>query len=109
MLGLAAASARAQFVAASSSEYLHDLVGVPPCSNEIGHKAHRSVDVVEERSVAAAEVVQPWFTVGREHEPVLGALAVAGEPYVAGPAVLGQRIEFVLPERSLLRRGDELD
>ena len=88
---------------------MHDLVGVPPGANEISHQPHRSVDVVEERSVAAAEVVQPRFAVGREYETVLGALAVAGEPYVAAPAVLGQRIEFVLTEGSLLRRGDELD
>ena len=53
---------------------VHHLVGVAPAAQQVGHHAHRAVDVVEEQLVAGAQVVQPGLAVRRVDE------AVAGQP-----------------------------
>ncbi len=71
--------------------------------------SHRGRDVVEERLVAGAQVVEPGLAVGRRREAVLGAATVAREADVALEAVARQRVALVQPELALLIRGDELE
>src|SRR5436190_9364539 len=75
----------------------------------LAHEAHRPVDVVEERLVARAEVVEAGLTVRRLDEPVLGAAAVTGEADVALPAVARKRVALVEAEPQLLLRRDQLE
>src|SRR5262252_561441 len=63
----------------------------------LGHETHRRVDVVEEVLVAGAEVVEARLAVGRLHEAVLRAAAVAGEADVALETVARQRLALVEP------------
>ena len=60
------------------------------------------IDVVEERLVAGAQVVQPGLAVGRRDEAVLRALAVAGEANVALAAVAGSVSRLASPNCALL-------
>src|SRR5665647_519408 len=61
---------------------------------------------MEEGLEAGAEVVEPRLPVGRAHEAVLGAAAVAGEAHVALEAVLRQLVELVPTELPLFLRLD---
>ena len=58
--------------------------------------------MVEELFLAGAQVVQPRLAIRRRDEPAAGTFTVAGEPHVALPAILGQAVQFVEPERALL-------
>ena len=69
----------------------------------------RAVDMVEEVEVAGAQVVETGFTIGREGEAVLRALAVAGEQRGAFAALAGERVALGIAERSLLGLRDQLD
>lgn len=48
---------------AGAGEDGHDLVGVAPGADQVGHEAHRPVDVGEELLVTGAEVVESRFAV----------------------------------------------
>src|SRR5690606_38605790 len=81
----------------------HDQRGGPPLAQQSGHGPHRTVDVVEERLEAGAQVVEARFTVRSGVEAVLGAAAVAGEADVAVEAVSRQGVVLVLAEPPLPR------
>ena len=75
----------------------HELGGCPASTQQPCHGFDRPPDVIEELLVARAQVMLPWLAVRRGREPVLGTAAVAGEPYVAVAAELGQGVVLVLP------------
>src|SRR6266550_4201538 len=112
-LPLLAASARTGVVAAPLRVYGQhlggDLVRIPSRRQELLHAAHRRIDVPEEDLVARTEVIQPRFAVGGLDEPVLRAAAVAREQERARAAVPRQRVPLIRPERTLLRRRNELE
>ena len=87
----------------------HDLGRRSPTPQQITHRSHRPVDVVEERLEAWTQVVQAGFPVRRRDEAVLRATAVAGEADVALEAVPRQGVALVEPELPLLRGRDELE
>jgi hypothetical protein len=116
-LVLVAAAAGARVVAADAGEALLVFGGEEVVCvgwraflvEQLGHFAHRAVDMVEELFVAGAQVVEPVLAVGSADEPVTGAAAVAGEAHLAVEAVLRQRVEFGPTERDLLLGCDEID
>ena len=71
---------------------------------QVAHGPHRLIDVVEEREIAVAQVVQAGLAVGVLDEAVLGAATVTGEAHIAVQALLGQGVELGLPE--LLLAGE---
>src|SRR5687767_7916572 len=84
-------------------EHCHRLVRVPAPAQEVGHQSHRTIDVLEERHVAGAEVVQPGLAVRCGQEAVLWTLTMTRESHAAVTAVLRQRVAFGEPELPLLR------
>src|SRR5262249_32972077 len=81
---------------------LHD-VGRRASVLELGrHEPHVRIDVVKERLVARTQVIQAIFAVRRACEPMLRALAVAGEAHLAFTAVARKRSLLGLAEIALL-------
>src|SRR3990172_10231687 len=117
VLELAATATRAGLVAARAGvlhgqgpflfagQDPHHLVGEPPLLQQVGHQAHRVIDVVEEGFVAGAQVVEAWFAVGSQDESVARALSIAGESDFALAAIARQGIALVVPELLLLFRA----
>ncbi len=89
-------------------EQVHDLRSLAAAREDLGHQAHRSLRVREERLEPGAEPVEAGLTVGREQQAVLWALAVAGEEVLARAAEGGQRLLLGLPERALLLGAHEV-
>jgi carboxyl-terminal processing protease len=77
----------------SQSEHLslpaHDLGRRPVLQQQVGHEAHRLVDVVEKQLEAGTQVVQSGLAGRRLGEAVARAFAMAGKAHVALAAVLG--------------------
>lgn len=90
-------------------QQVHDLIRVAPAAQQVGHQLHRVVDVVEEQLVSGAQVVQSWLAIGRVDEAVAWAFAITGEQHFTITAVLGQAVELVLAEFTLLVRANQLD
>ena len=59
--------------------------------------------------VTGAEIVQPFFAIGRLDEPVLGTSAIAGFEDFAFPAVLRQTVLFIGAEFFLRLAVDQRD
>ena len=83
--------------------------GARSCGEQVGHRSHRLLDVVEEELEGRAQVVEAGLAVGGGDEAVLRAAAVAGEAHVAFAAVARQRVALVQAELPLLLGGDQLD
>src|SRR5262249_20494449 len=107
---LAAAAAGARVVPASpgvrDGVARHQVGSRPARAEQAGHRPHRLADMVEEILITRAQIMQPWFAVGRGREPVLRAAAVAREPDIALQAVPGQRGPLCLPELLLLGKDN---
>src|SRR3954447_9827250 len=87
VLPLQAAAARAGLVAATAcilqGVELRQLGGRPVLAEQGAHDPHRTVDMMEERLEARAEIVQAGFAGGGLDEAVFRTAAVAGETDVA--------------------------
>ena len=64
--------------------------------------------MVEEFSIAFAEIVQAWVAAWCMEKTILGTAAVADKAYLAVEAVLGKRVSFGVAETSLPREFDEI-
>lgn len=112
-LNLLAAAAGAGIIAACPGQSLlevflvfhrqqgHDFSRGAALAQQRGHDLHRPVDVVEERFVPGAEIVQPWLAVWGVVEAVFGAAAVAGKTHLTGAAGIGQAVQLVLAKLPL--------
>src|SRR5262245_1323764 len=74
----------------SLREHRHDVRARLPASKEVREHAHVRIDVREVRLQACTEVVQACFAIRGVEDPVLRALAMAGEQVLALTAVLRQ-------------------
>ena len=90
-------------------QQVHDLIRVTTAAQQFSHQSHRAVDVVEEQLVSGAQVVQPRLAIWGMDEAVARAFAITGEQHFALAAVLGQAVELVLSEFTLLVRRNQLD
>src|SRR5271165_7322068 len=83
VLPLALRSAAAGLVATAArvggGVVADDLRRCRTLGQQLAHRAHRAIDVVEEGEISLAEVVQPGLAGGGLRKAVLGAAAVAGE------------------------------
>ena len=107
--GLDTATARARRVARAPREDGNDVRGRTLRTDQVSHQAHRTVDMVEEGLVSGAEIVETLRAVRGGDEPVLWALAVAGEADIAIKTIPRKASALLLSEEPLLSRGDELD
>src|ERR1700722_14970611 len=87
---------------------LHDLVGPAALAKQAGHGLHRRTDVFEELLVAGTQVIEPRLAIRGSDEAVAGTLAVTGEAHFTLPAIFGQAVQLVQPERALLLRANQL-
>src|SRR5438874_9769525 len=85
----------------------HHLCRGTVAAQELGHHPHRLIDMFEECLVARAQVIQPWLSIRRLDEAVLGTLAVAGEAHLALTAVLWQAMTLVQAKLPLPVRGHQ--
>ena len=88
---------------------VHHLIGVTTPAQQFCHQAHWVVYVIEEQLVSGAQVVQPRLAIRRVDEAVARAFPITGEQHFALAAVLGQGVEFVLAEFTLLFGRDQID
>ena len=75
----------------------------------LGHAPHGAVDVVKERLVAGAQVVQARLAVRCVDEAILGAAAMAGEADVALAAEGWEPVALVQAELPLPLRADQVE
>ncbi|MCY1501487.1 hypothetical protein D9M68_355640 [compost metagenome] len=75
-------------------------------ADQLGHGVQVGRQVAEILLVRRAQVVQAGFAIGRGHETVLRAFAMAGEAVVAVAAISRQRL-FLGRAEGLLRGGSE--
>ncbi len=71
-------------------QHKHHLCGRAIAPQQLGHDAHRLVDMEEERLVASTQVIQSRLAIGCLNEAVLGAFAIACKAYLAPAAVARQ-------------------
>ncbi len=83
-------------------KHQHHLSRSAIAPQQLGHDAHQLIDVCKERFVACTQIIQPWLTIRRLDEAVLGTLAVTGETHLALAAVARQRVALVHPKLPLL-------
>ena len=86
-----------------------DLVGLSPqqlpvVRQFLGHEGHRRTDVTEEALVPGAQVIERAAAVTRRQEPVLGTLAMTGEPHVAADALGWQAVALRIERAGGVRR-----
>src|ERR1044071_8126113 len=86
----------------------HAFIREPTSPEQVRHAAHGGIDVVEERPVSSAQIVQAGLAVRRLGKAVARAFAIAGKQHLAVATVFWQRIELVAAELALSRRHHEL-
>jgi hypothetical protein len=73
----------------------HNISWGSALSKFSGHELHVVIDMAEEQLISFAEIVKPFFPIRRSDESMLRALSITGKPYLAFPAVAGQRFPLV--------------
>src|SRR6516165_2322974 len=86
----------------------HHVCGRSPGSQLRCHKPHMRINMVEERLIASTKVIQARFSVRSLQEPMLRALTVTGESYVAFSAVLRKSRLLGITEVLLLRQTNQI-
>lgn len=88
---------------------LHNFSRRAALTKQRDHPTHRFVHVMEKSFEPSTEIVETWLTLWRRQKPIFGTAAVTGKADLTGPAVAGQRIQFLLSKALLLGRRDQLD
>ena len=89
------------------SKHPHDIRWRTALPEFRSHEPHVRVDVFKEELISCTQIIQAPLTVGRSRESVLGAFPVAGEAYLALPAVSRQAVALIQAEAALLLGADQ--
>jgi len=113
VLPFASAAAGAGLVATTScvadGVCVHDLGWRSVGREQVGHRPHRFLYVMEEELERRAEVVQARLAVGSSGKAILRAASMAGEANVTLAAVARERVALVKAELPLLLGGNQID